>query len=360
MFLDDKQIETSVNWLIEHASPPVVYLTHKNILKTDPASPDMIEIWNQVESFKPAQDIFSKQEIDGSWCAGGAWAAKPSYKPAEGYEPTTPKHATTAWILPLLADMGFDKRDRRIRNACNYLLTYQWPNGFFASSRGYMADHKKSKDGDIPNHPCHFALYLLALARVGMGNDPLLTKSFDLLSRWQREDGGWLKDEHRDGTAAPYKVWNRSCPWSSFHAVSAYYHANIPDYKETLEKGLKFLLWHLSSKDEIDICQMYYHGHSPVRELMMFSETGIGLDQRPVQALLEWLMTMYQPLKGHFRYNGKAVSKYSAKKDGVSPRVMKYRLYHLIEDDWLTYYMICIGKNILKSENLTQQPLSQI
>lgn len=352
MFLDEKQIEINVNSLLERASPPVVYLTHKNILKTDPGSPEMTELWNQVETYKPAQDIFSKQEMDGSWCAGGAWAAKPSYKPAEGYEPTTPKYATTAWILPLLADMGFDKRDRRIRNACNYILTYQWPNGFFASSRGYMAGHKKGKGGDIPNNPCHFAVYLLALAKAGMGNDPLLKKSFDLLAQWQREDGGWVKEEHKDGTAAPYKVWDRSCPWSTLHAVSALYHSGNSEYDKALHKGLEFLLWHLSTKEEVDICQMYYHGHCTVRELMMFSDTGVGLDRKPVQAILRWLMTMYKPQKGCFKYNGKPVSKYSTKKDGVSPGVMKYRLYHLAEDDWLTYYLTRIGNNIVRKKEI--------
>jgi len=347
MFLDRSQIATNVNRLLERASPPVVYLTRKNILDDNPGSTEMIELWGEVLNFKPVRDILSRQEADGSWCAGGAWAARPSYKPAEGYEPTSPKYATTAWILPLLGDMGLDTGDRRIRNACNYLLTYQWPNGFFASSRYYMADQKRSKDGQMPNHPCHFALYLWALARVGMGRDILLQKSFDLLASWQRDDGGWLRDDHLTGKAAPYKIWDRGCPWSTYHTVAAFYYARRPEYEDILKKGLEFLLWHLSTKNEVDICQMHFHGHNPVRELVMFSDTGIGIDSGPVQALTEWLTTMYNPDKGYFKYNGKPVSKYSAKKDGVSPRVMKYRLYHLIEDDWLTYYCTLIGKKLI-------------
>ncbi len=348
MFLDEKQIETNINWLLERGSPPVVYMTHKYILGSDTEATAYDEMWAQVENYPPAKDILSKQQPDGSWCAGGAWAAKPSYKMQEGYEPTSPKYVTTAWILPLLGNMAFDKRDPRIRRACNYLLTFQWPNGYFASSRGYMAEQKKSKSGDIPNMPCHFSLYLLALAKVCMGDDPLLDKSFNLLIDWQREDGGWVKEGHKDGSAAPYKVWDRSCPWSSFHAVSALYHSGKTEYREALHKGLKFLLGHLSIKDETDICQLYYHGHMAVRELLMFSDAGVGLDRRPVQALLEWLMTMYKPGKGHFKYNGKPISKYSQKKDGVSPRVLKYRLYHLMEDDWLTYYLTRVGQNLIR------------
>jgi hypothetical protein len=31
--------------------------------------------------------------------------------------------------------MGFDRHDQRIRRACNYMLTFQWPEGFFAGAR---------------------------------------------------------------------------------------------------------------------------------------------------------------------------------------------------------------------------------
>jgi len=33
------------------------------------------------------------------------------------------------------------------------------------------------------------------------------------------------------------------------------------------------------------------------------------------------------------------------REDGASSVVMKYRLFHLIEDDWLTYYMTRIASN---------------
>lgn len=344
MFLAREQIERSTDWLLEHGSPPVQYLTRKYILKD--ASDELANLWQRVEACQPAQNIFARQGADGSWCAGGAWAAKPSYTPGEGYEPTTPKYATTAWILPLLGDMGFDQRDKRIRRACNYLLTYQWANGFFATSHGAPA-RKYRESGRLIKSPCHFALYLLAFSKVGAGNDPQLKKSFDLLVSWQRDDGGWLDERHLDGSASPYKIWDRGCPWSTHHAASALYHAGLPEYEETLKKSLEFVVWHLSTKSETEICQFYYHGHNVIRELLMLSEIGIGLDSRPVTALLEWLMTMYDEQNGHFRYSGKPISKYSRKKNGVSPRVLKYRLYHLIDDDWLTYYLTRVAKNLI-------------
>lgn len=349
MFLDETQIAANVRWLLHHGSPPVRYLTHRDILGTDPQQREMTDLWAEVERWEPVQDIFAKQEPDGSWCAGGAWASGPSYIPQEGYEPTTPKYVTTAWILPLLGDMGFDRRDPRIRRACNHTLTYQWANGFFAAAHGFYTRHYASRQDEVPNTPCHFALYLLAFASVGMAGDPQLKKSFDLLISWQRDDGGWLDNRHLDGSAAPYKIWTRGCPWSTYHAASALYRAGLSDYDTALHRALEFLVRHLSQKDERDIRQLFFHGHNPVKELVMLSETGVGLDTRPVTSLLEWFMTMYDPRKGSFKYRGKSASKYSVKTDGVSPRVMKYRLYLLAEDDWLTYYLTRVGANLLKS-----------
>jgi hypothetical protein len=205
---------------------------------------------------------------------------------------------------------------------------------------------KYRESGHLIKSPCHFALYLLAFSKVGSGNDPQLKKSFDLLVSWQREDGGWLDERHLDGSTSPYKTWHRGCPWSTHHAASALYHARLPEYEEALKKAVEFMVWHLSIKSETDICQFYYHGHSIVRELLMFSDLNVGLDSQPMAAALRWLMTMYNDKKGHFTYSGKPISKYSKKKDGVSPRVMKYRLYHLIEDDWLTYYLTRAAKNL--------------
>ena len=82
----------------------------------------------------------------------------------------------------------------------------------------------------------------------------------------------------------------------------------------------------------------------------MLSEYGIGLNERPVKAIIDWLMTMYDEKEGHFQYEGKPVGSFRFKTDYMNPRVAKYRLYHLIEDDWLTYYGTRIAMNLLKQE----------
>ena len=137
----------------------------------------------------------------------------------------------------------------------------------------------------------------------------------------------------------------RSCPASSYGCAYALY-CRKDTYIQPLLRALEFLVWHLSSKTDSDLQRFWYHGHSTVRELLMFSEFGVGLDARPVRTISEWLMSMYDPEVGHFRYDGKPPSRYTVRGDGVSSRVAKYRLYHLAEDDWLTYYATRIALNM--------------
>jgi hypothetical protein len=116
IFLSAGEINTSIRWLLENASPPVRYLTYKHILKTDPQSKPMQELWRGVERSREAEEIFSRQNEDGSWFSGGPWGpAGYRHQTGSGYTISRPKFVTTAWILPFLGEMGFTVADERIR-----------------------------------------------------------------------------------------------------------------------------------------------------------------------------------------------------------------------------------------------------
>lgn len=334
--LEKYQIENNIDWLLENASYPVRYLTYKNILNDSSAiTSDLI---GKIEKSALVTDIFSKQETDGSWCSHGAWAMKAVMRKS-GYTPVSPKYITTAWILPILGDLGYSVSDERIHKACEYILAYQQENGYIGEIKPNGLN--KNKDGS-QNEPCRFSIILTGLAKVGATNDSRIRKAFDLLIDWQRNDGGWVSENHLN-----QEKWTRSCPFSSFHSTMALYNTGIDTYKEYIEKALRFLLHHLSTKTDTDIQRFFYHGHSIVHELLMFSELKIGLDSKVIKSLLSWFISMYQQDNSYFRYDGKPITKYNIKDDYMDSRVAKYRLFHLIEDDWLTYYATRIFKNLL-------------
>ena len=345
IILTTAQIEKNIAWLLSNGSAPVKYLTHKYLLKTR-RSQLMKGLWEDVEICQDAQDILGKQEKDGSWYAGGSWSLKPSYIGKEGYDPFNPKYVTTVWVLPILGEMGFTVQDRRIRKACNYVLSH----GYFLDPI-FSAPTANLKADDVRFSPCRFSQYLVALGKVGLTDDVCVQKGYKVLVSLQRDDGGWALQQH-----IIERNWTRSCPVSSYHATLALYCSKNRRYKDRLTKALKFLVWHLSTKKDDELRRFFYHGHNTVHELLMFSEHQIGLEEKAIQTILEWLMMMYRAAEGCFKYIGKPISKYSNQEDGMDARVAKYRLYHVIEDDWLTYYMTRIGANLLDKQFAAQSP----
>ncbi len=335
MFLSTDQISQNIDWLLSNASPPVKYLTHKNLLGTSLSSGEMQALWQQVETYEETREIFSKQEENGSWYTGGSWAMSPSYMPQDGWDPYNPKYVTAVWVLPLLGEIGFTVQDRRIRKACDYVLS----NGYFRDP--IFLDSAITDYSQARISPCRFAQYLIALGMAGLANDRRVRTGYEYLLQEQREDGGWALEQH-----IRERNWTRSCPFSSYHATMALYYSGEEAYRGALIKALEFLVWHLSTKDVNEIQKFFYHGHSVVHELLMFSEFKVGLKENAIQTILEWLMSMYHMEEGCFRYAGKPVSKYSQRRDGMDARVAKYRLHHLILDDWLTYYLTRIGMNL--------------
>lgn len=329
--LTGKQIETNIGWLLENGSTPVKYLTHKHLLNSP--QKEIRGLWKEVENSKEAVDIFSKQKKDGSWFSGGLWAPTPSYIPKDGYSAFTPKYVTAVWILAILGDMGFEFNNSRAKKASEYCFNFQSPEGGF--SRFIKAKVCQLQDSTQANAPCDLSVYLTGFGKVGMGNDRRLKKSYDLLIQWQREDGGWVNQKHKEE-----KNWSRSCPWVSHYAASAFYHSKLPEHKDALYKALKFLVWHLSLKSEDELRRFYYHGHNMVKELLMFSESGIGIKERPVKTLLDWFLNMYDSSSGCFIYRKDTKIKKSS-----SPEI-QYRLYHTSESDWLTYYLTRIAVNL--------------
>ncbi len=337
--LNKNQIENNIKWLVDNASHPVKYLTYKNILNNDSAIPR--DLFSKIEESDIIKDIFSKQEKDGSWCSPGVWATKPTLRKS-GYTPVSPKYVTTSWILPLLGNSGYNFKDERIRKACEYVLSYQLDNGYINEIK---PNELKPKYDKFKNEPCRFSIILIGLGKVGAVDDSRVKKAFDLLIEWQRKDGGWVSDNHSN-----QKKWTRSCPFSSYHSAFALYSSGLSIYKKQLKKALEFLLDHLSTKKDSEFQRFFYHGHSLIHELLMFTEFKVGLDTRTIKSALKWLLAMYQLNKFCFKYNGKPITRYNFKEDYMDSRVAKYRLFQLIEDDWLTYYATRIFKNLLEND----------
>lgn len=238
--------------------------------------------------------------------------------------------------------MGFTVRDARVRKACDYMLDHGYADGA-AFVNAFQGDRKRPYPEAFLYSCCGPAFSLTALAKVGLARDARLRKSYDLVIRLQREDGGWINQHHKEATHAPYKVWDRSCPYASFRAGNALFHARNPENQPALRRALRFLLQHHATKQESEIRQFYFHGHHILRELLMFAQMNEGLNARPVRVICDWLMAMHHPEEGVFRAAGLPNPSSARRLTGVSSQVLRYNYYHLVEDDWLTYYVLRIA-----------------
>jgi hypothetical protein len=227
-----------------------------------------------------------------------------------------------------------------------------------------------------------YAIPLRAFASVGMAADERLQGGWDWLILCQRTDGGWLNPNHLADSRTPSKTqgrwpWNRSCVWGSFFAFQALSYAENADARRALPAALEFLRWHLLQKDPKHIQTWLYHGHNIVKELLMLSAAGCDMRAQPIPALLDWLKGYYRPREGMFRTQEKpipdfvrqvtAIVKEFENKYGAdywitiaktSAPVLRYHLYHLVEDDWLTYYLTRIALNMTPEK--TQGELDQL
>jgi len=361
MFLSPEEITATTRWLLDYASAPVRYLTHQHILKTAPDSPLMAELWRAVLHSSAAAEICVRQNADGTWFSGGPWGPR-GYRQqtGRGYTLSRPKFVTTAWILPYLGEMGFTAADERIRKSCELMLQEMAP---------------PNSPSDAPSQPANCcglsAIPLRALASVGLAADERLQGAWNWLIRCQRPDGGWLNPHHLADSPTPAKTvgrwpWDRSCAWGSFFAVQALFYADLPSTQQALPAALEFLRGHLAQKDPAHIQTWVYHGHNLVKELLMFSEAGMDMRAEPIPTLLQWLKGYYRPGEGLFRTQDRpipdfvrhitAIVKAGERQYGAtywdtipktSAPLLRYHLYHLVEDDWLTYYATRIARNLL-------------
>ena len=356
MFLTIDEMNNNVHWLLQNASPAVKFLTHKYLLKTEPQA--LSALWEAVKTSSDAKEILSCQSEDGSWFSGGPWSPR-GYQRKGGYTYARPKFVTTAWILPFLGRMGFTAADPAVQKGIQQMLSELESDG---SLKGFSEETKNS---------CGlYATPLRAFASVGMAEDERLQAMWQSLIQSQRSDGGWLNPSHlldspRPSTTKGRWPWDRSCVWGSFYAAEALYHANTAFSHEAFVSACGFLLWHLSRQDITHIQTWVYHGHNIVKELLMFSEAGVDMTVDPIQVLLGWLKGYYHPAEGMFRVLDDTTSNFARQISLLMKRyeqayeadywktiaktsagVLRYHLYHLIEDDWLTYYLTRIGLNL--------------
>ncbi|MCK5560804.1 MAG: nitrogen fixation protein NifH, partial [Thermoplasmata archaeon] len=99
-----------IDWLLEEDNPSVRYFTLKDIMGKSQRNSEVQEAKASIMQTGVVPRILAKQRKGGNWDD-----TKKFY---------TGKYKSTVWSLIILAELGADGGDKRIKNACEFILEW--------------------------------------------------------------------------------------------------------------------------------------------------------------------------------------------------------------------------------------------
>jgi hypothetical protein len=228
-------------WLLEGDDPSLRFFTLTELLGRSPDSPEAAAARREIMTSGAVPRILAAQGEDGHW---------------EGRDRFyTAKYRGTVWTLIILAELGADGGDERVRRGCEALLrdAQERESGGFAMHACKTGGGRRSEV-----IPCLTGNVVWSLIRLGMLDDTRAQAGVDWLTTYMRFADG----ECESPTGWPYDrfemCWGRhTCHMGVVKALKAL--AEIPPerrspaVRRTLDDGTEFVLKHHVFKRSHDL-----------------------------------------------------------------------------------------------------------
>ena len=222
----------TLDWVLE-GGPSLRFFALTRLLGAAPDAPEVQEARRAIMTEGPVPRILAEQQADGHWEG-----------PDRFYRA---KYRGTVWTLLILAELGADGADARVRAACEAVLR----DAQDQDSGGFSYDRGKKAGGGLHSGviPCLTGNLVFSLVRLGMLDDPRVQRAVDWITTCQRFD-----DAEGDApTGRPYDrlemCWGRhTCSMGAIKALKAL--AEIPPEHRTpamhatISAGAEFFLRH--------------------------------------------------------------------------------------------------------------------
>jgi hypothetical protein len=232
----------STDWLLGKDNPSVRYFTLTGILEKRKKEPQVQKAKGEIMQTGVVPKILANQRKEGCWEA-----------PERFY---TAKYKGTVWQLIILAELGAEENDGRIKKACEFILQ----NSHDPESGGFSLWRSAKTGGGRPSGviPCLTGNMVWSLIRFGYLDDPRIKRGIDWITAYQRFDDG-IERKPKDW---PYERWEacwgkHSCHMGVVKALKAL--AEIPaekrssKVKNTIDEGVEYLLRHHIYKRSHDL-----------------------------------------------------------------------------------------------------------
>jgi len=213
-------------WLLESDNPGVRYLVLRDLLKLPPDDKKLKSARKIAHQAGSIAWVLSHMEKEGYWV-----------KPGPGYNP---KYRSTVWSMILLAQLGASAReDKRIEQACKYLLNHMAEGGQFTSTSS------GAPSGTID---CLQGNLLWSLMELGC-DDPRMDKAYEWMARTVTGDElAPIEDKYAPVRYYAYKcgptfacgVNNKlPCAWGGVKVMLAFSKLSAAQQTPLIEKAIK-------------------------------------------------------------------------------------------------------------------------
>ena len=233
-------------WLLDGDDPAVRFFALTDLLGSSPEAPAAAAARRDVMSRGAVPAILAAQGDDGHW---------------EGRDRFyTAKYRGTVWQLLILAELGADGGDERVRRGCEAVLRDSQDR----LSGGFAVNRAKKDGGGLHGRviPCLTGNLVFSLIRLGLLDDPRLQAAVEWLTTYARFDDGdgeapgavaGLSGDREPPSGWPYDAWamcwgRHTCLMGVVKTLKGL--AEIPPahrspaVRRTLDDGAEFLLRH--------------------------------------------------------------------------------------------------------------------
>jgi hypothetical protein len=216
-----------LHWLLEEDpdNPSIRYFALRDLLDRSEDDPEVQKAKATIMESGPVPIILDAQQPEGYWVKSGG-----------GY---SPKYQGTVWQILLLAELGADPIDERVKQGCEYLLSHS-----IASNGAFSVQVKPIPSGAIP---CLNGNMLYALQKLGFGGDPRVQEALGWLAQAVIGEGDF--QYLKSGTTGPRFACSANnaqpCGWGAnkvLRALSVIHEdERTSDIEQAIQVGTEFL-----------------------------------------------------------------------------------------------------------------------
>lgn len=229
-------------WLLETDNPSVRYVVLTELMGFPASHPEAAEAKADIMKRGPVPEILAKQKNQGYWGKEEDFYVRAKYR-------------GTVWQIIILAELGADADDDRIRQACEFIIEFSQDR----QSGGFCYRGNQASGGfHSCVLPCLTGNMVWSLLRLGYLDDPRLQRGIDWIIAYQRFDDG----ENGAPRGWPYEkreaCWGRhTCLMGVVKVLKAL--AEIPEkarsfeVRQVIEPGSEYLLRHHLYKRSHDL-----------------------------------------------------------------------------------------------------------